>query len=105
MLKPFYPVNRESETLFTENLNSTALRKQREHPPAIRVKGSKKLGSRPGNWLTVNEARSLWQLLDTDTLKGKRDRVMLAVTWVAARRVNRSNHRYSVGRTIGQLST
>jgi hypothetical protein len=26
-----------------------------------RVKGSKKLGMRLGNWLTVNQARLLWQ--------------------------------------------
>lgn len=44
-----------------------------------RVKGSKKLGMRLGNWLTVNEARTLWQLPDKQTLKGKRDRAMLAV--------------------------
>jgi site-specific recombinase XerD len=44
-----------------------------------RVKGSKKLGIRLGNWLTANEACSLWQTPDTRTLKGKRDRAMLAV--------------------------
>jgi site-specific recombinase XerD len=44
-----------------------------------RVRGSKKLGIRLGNWLTMNEARSLWQMPDTRTLKGKRDRAMLAV--------------------------
>jgi site-specific recombinase XerD len=44
-----------------------------------RVKGSKKLGMRLGNWLTANEARSLWQMPDLRTLKGKRDRAMLAV--------------------------
>lgn len=44
-----------------------------------RVKGSKKLGMRLGNWLSVNEARMLWQLPDGQTLKGKRDRAMLAV--------------------------
>src|SRR6202789_696710 len=43
------------------------------------VKGSKKLGIRLGNWLTVNEARALWQLPDARTLKGKRDRAILAV--------------------------
>jgi len=42
-----------------------------------RVKGSKKLGMRLGNWLTANEARSLWQMPDLGTLKGKRDRAML----------------------------
>lgn len=44
-----------------------------------RVKGSKKLGMRLGNWLAVNEARSLWQIPDTRTLQGKRDRALLAV--------------------------
>jgi site-specific recombinase XerD len=44
-----------------------------------RVKGSKKLGMRLGNWLTVNQARLLFQLPDAQTLKGKRDRAMLAV--------------------------
>jgi site-specific recombinase XerD len=44
-----------------------------------RVKGAKKLGMRLGNWLTVEEARSLWQLPRADFLKGKRDRAILAV--------------------------
>jgi site-specific recombinase XerD len=44
-----------------------------------RVKGSKKLGIRLGNWLTADEARTLWQLPNTYTLKGKRDRAILAV--------------------------
>jgi site-specific recombinase XerD len=44
-----------------------------------RVKGSKKLGFRLGNWLTADEARQLWQLPDPFTLKGKRDRAILAV--------------------------
>ena len=44
-----------------------------------RVKGAKKLGMRLGNWLTADEARSLWQLPNTDTVKGKRDRAILAV--------------------------
>src|SRR5580698_9063402 len=44
-----------------------------------RVKGSKKLGLRRGNWLTADEARQLWQLPDPVTLKGKRDRAILAV--------------------------
>lgn len=44
-----------------------------------RVKGTKKLGTRLGNWLTVNQARLLWQLPDAQRLKGKRDRAMLAV--------------------------
>ncbi len=44
-----------------------------------RVKGAKKLGVRLGNWLTAEEARALWQLPNTDTLKGKRDRAILAI--------------------------
>jgi site-specific recombinase XerD len=43
------------------------------------AKGAKKLGMRLGNWLTVEEARSLWQLPNMHTVKGKRDRAMLAV--------------------------
>jgi len=44
-----------------------------------RVRGAKKLGSRLGNWLTAGEARTLWQLPDPATLKGKRDRAILAL--------------------------
>src|SRR6516162_1347379 len=44
-----------------------------------RVKGVKKLGTRLGNWLTVKEAHTLWQLPNVHTVKGKRDRAMLAV--------------------------
>jgi site-specific recombinase XerD len=44
-----------------------------------RVKGSKKLGVRLGNWLTVDEARTLWQLPSSNTLKGTRDRAILAL--------------------------
>ena len=43
-----------------------------------RVKGAKKLGVRLGNWLTAEEARTLWQLPNPETLKGKRDRAILA---------------------------
>ncbi len=44
-----------------------------------RVKGSKKLGYRLGNWLTTEEARTLWQLPNPSTLKGKRDRAIFAL--------------------------
>ena len=44
-----------------------------------RVKGAKKLGVRLGNWLTAGEARRLWQSPGAETLKGKRDRALLAV--------------------------
>jgi integrase len=44
-----------------------------------RVRGCKKLGVRLGNWLTTEQARTLWQLPNSETLKGKRDRAMLAI--------------------------
>jgi site-specific recombinase XerD len=44
-----------------------------------RVKGAKKLGIRLGNWLSATDARSLWQSPDARTLKGKRDRAIIAV--------------------------
>ena len=44
-----------------------------------RVKGPKKLGVRLGNWLTAGEARRFWQTPGAETLKGKRDRAILAV--------------------------
>jgi hypothetical protein len=50
-----------------------------------RVKGSKKLGIRLGNWLTVNEARTLWQLPDARTLKGPSDLGSFARLWTPTR--------------------
>jgi site-specific recombinase XerD len=44
-----------------------------------RVKGAKKLGVRVGNWLTAEEGRALWQLPNFHSVKGKRDRAILAV--------------------------
>lgn len=44
-----------------------------------RVKGPQKLGVRLGNWLTAEDSRRLWQAPGSDTLKGKRDRAILAV--------------------------
>jgi site-specific recombinase XerD len=44
-----------------------------------RVKGVKKLGVRLGNWLTAEQEETLWQCPDTERLKGKRDRALLAV--------------------------
>lgn len=44
-----------------------------------RVKGARKLAVRLGNWLTAEEARRLWQSPPAETLKGKRDRAILAV--------------------------
>src|SRR6202034_3853871 len=44
-----------------------------------RVKGVKKLGVRLGNWLTADEAGRLLALPRSDSLKGKRDRAILAI--------------------------
>jgi integrase len=44
-----------------------------------RVKGIKREGVRTGNWLTVRQAETLINAPDTTTLKGKRDRALLAV--------------------------
>lgn len=44
-----------------------------------RVKGIRRQGVRTGNWLTVVQAERLVNLPDVSTLKGKRDRALLAV--------------------------
>ena len=44
-----------------------------------KVKGIKNEGARAGNWLTREQARELLLAPDTSTLKGKRDRAILAV--------------------------
>src|SRR5262249_11677965 len=44
-----------------------------------RVKGASRLGVPLGNWLTVEQSRSLWQLPSSETLKGKRDQAILSV--------------------------
>jgi site-specific recombinase XerD len=44
-----------------------------------RVKGAKKLGVRLGNRLTAEQAKAFWQVPNCTTLKGKRDRALLAV--------------------------
>ena len=43
------------------------------------VKGVKSVGVRSGNWLTREQAQTLLDTPDTSTLKGLRDRAMLAV--------------------------
>jgi integrase-like protein len=43
------------------------------------VKGIKREGVRTGNWLTVHQAEKLINAPNTGTLKGKRDRALLAV--------------------------
>ena len=44
-----------------------------------KVKGVKSAGVRSGNWLTKEQAQKLLDLPDTETLKGLRDRAVLAV--------------------------
>ncbi len=44
-----------------------------------RVKGAKQAGIRAGNWLTRDQAEALINAPDPTTLKGKRDRAILAV--------------------------
>jgi hypothetical protein len=46
------------------------------------VKGLKKNGVRMGNWLTDEQARSLWQSPDHARMKGKRDGALLALLLV-----------------------
>jgi site-specific recombinase XerD len=44
-----------------------------------RVKGAKRIGVRLGNWLTVEQSRALLQAPNVESLKGRRDRAMLAL--------------------------
>jgi len=44
-----------------------------------RVKGARRLGVRLGNWLIAEQARTLWQLPNAETVKGKRDRAILSI--------------------------
>jgi site-specific recombinase XerD len=40
---------------------------------------SPELAARLGNWLSATDARAFWQSPDVETLKGKRDRAIIAV--------------------------
>src|SRR5262245_57351914 len=44
-----------------------------------RVKGAKRIGVRLGNWLTAEQSRALLRAPDTQRLKGRRDRAVLAM--------------------------
>jgi site-specific recombinase XerD len=44
-----------------------------------RVKGAKKIGVRLGNWLTAEQSGSLLRAAKVDSLKGRRDRAILAL--------------------------
>ena len=43
------------------------------------MKGAKRIGVRLGNWLTADQSRNLLAAPDVQTLKGRRDRAMLAL--------------------------
>lgn len=44
-----------------------------------RIKGVKRTGRQAGNWLTIEEAQAVLEAPDTTTLRGLRDRAILAV--------------------------
>jgi len=44
-----------------------------------RVKGVRKLGVRLGNWLTAEQDHALWPVPNNTSMKGKRDRALLAL--------------------------
>jgi site-specific recombinase XerD len=44
-----------------------------------RVKGTKRLGVRIGNWLSIDQSRTLLQMSSLETARGKRDRAILAL--------------------------
>lgn len=44
-----------------------------------RVKGAKRIGVRLGNWLTAEQSRTLLEAPDARSLKGRRDRAILAL--------------------------
>ena len=44
-----------------------------------RVKGAKKVGVRLGNWLTAEQCKAILQAPDASSVKGRRDRAVLAI--------------------------
>ena len=44
-----------------------------------RVKGARRLGVRIGNWLSIDQSRTLLQMSSLETARGKRDRAILAL--------------------------
>jgi len=63
-----------------------------------RVRGARRLGVRAGNWLTREQARRLLEAPQPGTLKGRRDRTILAL--LIACGLRRSE---IVGLTVGQI--
>ena len=59
-----------------------------------RVKGAKKVGVRLGNWLTAEQCKAILQAPDASSVKGRRDRAVLAILigcGLAAPRFRNSN--------------
>ncbi len=75
----------------------------------IRVKGVKSAGVRVGNWLSLRQAQDLLSAPDIATLRGLRDRAMLAVLLGCGLRRSRSRHSLSLisnsAMVAGALST
>jgi integrase len=44
-----------------------------------RVKGAKRIGVRLGNWLSAEQSRAVIQAPNAETLKGRRDKAILAL--------------------------
>ena len=74
-----------------------------------RVKGVKKIGVRLGNWLTPEQSQRLWNTPDGNSLKGKRDRALLAILLACGLRrheaVNLDFATSSSGKTTGPSLT
>jgi site-specific recombinase XerD len=74
-----------------------------------RVKGVKKIGVRLGNWLTPEQSQQLWNTPDGNSLKGKRDRALLAILLACGLRrheaVNLDFAASSSGKTTGPSLT
>ena len=70
-----------------------------------RVKGVKQLGVRLGNWLTAEEGRALVNAPTPESLRGKRDRAILAVLLGCGLRrselVHLRSSTYSAGKNTG----
>jgi site-specific recombinase XerD len=57
------------------------------------VKGVGNFGVHLGSWFTAEQGESLWQSPDTERLKGKRDRALLAVLFSLVHLQPREQHR------------
>jgi site-specific recombinase XerD len=81
-----------------------------------RVKGTRKVGVRLGNWLTAEQSRRLLQAPEAQTVGGRRDRAILAlllgcglrraeVAKLQVRDVQQREEHWALARIAGQAST